>query len=255
MLGLGASDFEFGVDPSADPELALVSAGEVEGGCGCCAPAGQAQPPASPRLRRRCASPWRSRGSGKRRRPGGLRPLLRLRLGSQPRAGTVRSWAGSAAGRGGRARGRHGGAPGAAGLRVLRGRALLMTGPLWCWCRRERLCPGPFPGAAACARGRASPGQHPGWLLSAGCVCADSDDALLKMTITQQEFGRAGLPDLSSMTEEEQIAYAMQMSLQGAGECPLLALGPFRRESRGAAALPADRNRWPRPPSSGRVGA
>ncbi|CAM9125889.1 unnamed protein product [Bubo scandiacus] len=44
----------------------------------------------------------------------------------------------------------------------------------------------------------------------------DSDDALLKMTITQQEFGRAGLPDLSSMTEEEQIAYAMQMSLQGA---------------------------------------
>lgn len=48
--------------------------------------------------------------------------------------------------------------------------------------------------------------------------CPDSDDALLKMTISQQEFGRAGLPDLSSMTEEEQIAYAMQMSLQGAGE-------------------------------------
>lgn len=46
----------------------------------------------------------------------------------------------------------------------------------------------------------------------------DSDDALLKMTISQQEFGRTGLPDLSSMTEEEQIAYAMQMSLQGAGK-------------------------------------
>lgn len=45
----------------------------------------------------------------------------------------------------------------------------------------------------------------------------DSDEALLKMTIGQQEFGRPGLPDLSSMTEEEQIAYAMQMSLQGAG--------------------------------------
>ncbi|KAM8787029.1 26S proteasome non-ATPase regulatory subunit 4 isoform 1-T1 [Rhynchonycteris naso] len=44
----------------------------------------------------------------------------------------------------------------------------------------------------------------------------DSDDALLKMTISQQEFNRTGLPDLSSMTEEEQIAYAMQMSLQGA---------------------------------------
>ncbi|KAJ6652705.1 hypothetical protein lerEdw1_011147 [Lerista edwardsae] len=43
----------------------------------------------------------------------------------------------------------------------------------------------------------------------------DSDDALLKMTISQQEFGRPGLPDLSTMTEEEQIAYAMQMSLQG----------------------------------------
>ena len=50
------------------------------------------------------------------------------------------------------------------------------------------------------------------------CSFPDSDDALLKMTISQQEFGRAGLPDLSSMTEEEQIAYAMQMSLQGAGE-------------------------------------
>lgn len=49
----------------------------------------------------------------------------------------------------------------------------------------------------------------------------DSDDALLKMTISQQEFGRPGLPDLSSMTEEEQIAYAMQMSLQGAGESGL----------------------------------
>nr|XP_035976967.1 26S proteasome non-ATPase regulatory subunit 4-like [Halichoerus grypus] len=44
----------------------------------------------------------------------------------------------------------------------------------------------------------------------------DSDDALLKMTISQQEFGRTGLPDLSSMTEEEQIAYAMQLSLQRA---------------------------------------
>ncbi|KFV68022.1 26S proteasome non-ATPase regulatory subunit 4, partial [Dryobates pubescens] len=56
----------------------------------------------------------------------------------------------------------------------------------------------------------------PGCSLCVAPACADSDDALLKMTITQQEFGRAGLPDLSSMTEEEQIAYAMQMSLQGA---------------------------------------
>ncbi|NXI60678.1 PSMD4 ATPase, partial [Chloroceryle aenea] len=93
MLGLGASDFEFGVDPSADPELAL-----------------------------------------------------------------VRGWG----------------------------------------ARRELSC-----GRPSCVL---CPTQRP----------AHSDDALLKMTITQQEFGRAGLPDLSSMTEEEQIAYAMQMSLQGA---------------------------------------
>ncbi|OCT66748.1 hypothetical protein XELAEV_18042999mg [Xenopus laevis] len=44
----------------------------------------------------------------------------------------------------------------------------------------------------------------------------DSDEALLKMTIGQQEGTRSGLPDFSSMTEDEQIAYAMQMSLQGA---------------------------------------
>ncbi|KAM8780262.1 LOW QUALITY PROTEIN: 26S proteasome non-ATPase regulatory subunit 4-like [Rhynchonycteris naso] len=43
----------------------------------------------------------------------------------------------------------------------------------------------------------------------------DSDNALLKMTISQQ-FNCTGLPDLSSMTEEEQIACAMQMFLQGA---------------------------------------
>nr|XP_010956737.2 26S proteasome non-ATPase regulatory subunit 4 isoform X1 [Camelus bactrianus] len=102
MLGLGASDFEFGVDPSADPELALA---------------------------------------------------LRVSMEEQ-RLG--------------------GGAPG-----------------------------GPPPASAAEA-GIATTGTE------------DSDDALLKMTISQQEFGRAGLPDLSSMTEEEQIAYAMQMSLQGA---------------------------------------
>lgn len=65
----------------------------------------------------------------------------------------------------------------------------------------------------------------PGRAVSGAAVAADSDDALLKMTITQQEFGRAGLPDLSSMTEEEQIAYAMQMSLQGAGEDPLTRVG------------------------------
>ncbi|KFU84469.1 26S proteasome non-ATPase regulatory subunit 4, partial [Chaetura pelagica] len=109
ILGLGASDFEFGVDPSADPELAL--GGPQEG------------LPGDPAL-------WE--------------PLLPPCAGSRPWGGQGR---------------------------------------------------------------RGSPGSG---------FPADSDDALLKMTISQQEFGRAGLPDLSSMTEEEQIAYAMQMSLQGA---------------------------------------
>lgn len=35
------------------------------------------------------------------------------------------------------------------------------------------------------------------------------DDALLRMTISQQEFDRVGLPDLSGMTEEKQIAQAI----------------------------------------------
>ncbi|MBZ3875141.1 26S proteasome non-ATPase regulatory subunit 4 [Sciurus carolinensis] len=36
------------------------------------------------------------------------------------------------------------------------------------------------------------------------------------MTISQQGFGCTGPPDLSSKIEKEQIAYAMQISLQGA---------------------------------------
>ena len=38
------------------------------------------------------------------------------------------------------------------------------------------------------------------------------------MSVSQPESGVAVLPDFSSMTEEEQIAYAMQMSLAGGGE-------------------------------------
>ncbi|XP_048849749.1 26S proteasome non-ATPase regulatory subunit 4 [Brienomyrus brachyistius] len=45
----------------------------------------------------------------------------------------------------------------------------------------------------------------------------ESEEALLKMSVSQPESGAAVLPDFSTMTEEEQIAYAMQMSLQGAG--------------------------------------
>lgn len=43
----------------------------------------------------------------------------------------------------------------------------------------------------------------------------ESEEALLKMSVSQPESGAAVLPDFSSMTEEEQIAYAMQMSLAG----------------------------------------
>ncbi|MEQ2182120.1 26S proteasome non-ATPase regulatory subunit 4 [Goodea atripinnis] len=43
----------------------------------------------------------------------------------------------------------------------------------------------------------------------------ESEEALLKMSVSQPESGAAVLPDISSMTEEEQIAYAMQMSLAG----------------------------------------
>lgn len=46
---------------------------------------------------------------------------------------------------------------------------------------------------------------------------AESEEALLKMSVSQPESGAAVLPDFSSMTEEEQIAYAMQMSLAGGG--------------------------------------
>ncbi|XP_055750809.1 26S proteasome non-ATPase regulatory subunit 4-like isoform X6 [Salvelinus fontinalis] len=43
-----------------------------------------------------------------------------------------------------------------------------------------------------------------------------SEEALLKMSVSQPETGGAAvLPDFSNMTEEEQIAYAMQMSLAG----------------------------------------
>lgn len=37
------------------------------------------------------------------------------------------------------------------------------------------------------------------------------------MSVSQPESGAAVIPDISSMTEEEQIAYAMQMSLAGGG--------------------------------------
>lgn len=46
---------------------------------------------------------------------------------------------------------------------------------------------------------------------------SEPEEALLKMSASQPDTGVAALPDFSSMTEEEQIAYAMQMSLAGGG--------------------------------------
>ncbi|KAF0024558.1 hypothetical protein F2P81_023360 [Scophthalmus maximus] len=43
----------------------------------------------------------------------------------------------------------------------------------------------------------------------------ESEEALLKMSVSQPESGEAVLPDFSIMTEEQQIAYAMKMSLAG----------------------------------------
>ncbi|CAL8256578.1 unnamed protein product [Boreogadus saida] len=43
----------------------------------------------------------------------------------------------------------------------------------------------------------------------------ESEEALLKMSVTQTDTATPALPDFSRMTEDEQIAYALQMSMQG----------------------------------------
>ncbi|XP_007556198.1 26S proteasome non-ATPase regulatory subunit 4-like [Poecilia formosa] len=48
-------------------------------------------------------------------------------------------------------------------------------------------------------------------------VADESEDALLKMSVSHADSVAPALPDFSRMTEEEQIAYALQMSMQGAG--------------------------------------
>ncbi|XP_061574361.1 26S proteasome non-ATPase regulatory subunit 4-like [Cololabis saira] len=45
----------------------------------------------------------------------------------------------------------------------------------------------------------------------------ESEDALLKMSVPNTESSTPALPDFSRMTEDEQIAYALQMSMQGPG--------------------------------------
>uniref|UniRef100_A0AAY5K899 26S proteasome non-ATPase regulatory subunit 4 n=1 Tax=Esox lucius TaxID=8010 RepID=A0AAY5K899_ESOLU len=46
----------------------------------------------------------------------------------------------------------------------------------------------------------------------------ESDDALLKMSVPQADMATPAMPDFSRMTEDEQIAYALQMSMQGGAE-------------------------------------
>lgn len=46
---------------------------------------------------------------------------------------------------------------------------------------------------------------------------AESEDALLRMSVPHADTTMPALPDFSRMTEDEQIAYALQMSMQGAG--------------------------------------
>lgn len=45
----------------------------------------------------------------------------------------------------------------------------------------------------------------------------ESPDTLLKMSVPHKDSSTPALPDFSRMTEDEQIAYALQMSMQGAG--------------------------------------
>lgn len=64
--------------------------------------------------------------------------------------------------------------------------------------------------------------SHLHWYLTELCsllffLHAESEDALLKMSVPQAEPATPSLPDFSRMTEDEQIAYALQMSMQGAG--------------------------------------
>lgn len=54
-------------------------------------------------------------------------------------------------------------------------------------------------------------------IISVCLSVAESEDALLKMSVPITDASTPALPDFSRMTEDEQIAYALQMSMQGAG--------------------------------------
>lgn len=55
------------------------------------------------------------------------------------------------------------------------------------------------------------------FVIRAPLSVSESPDTLLKMSVPQTDSTTPALPDFSRMTEDEQIAYALQMSMQGAG--------------------------------------
>lgn len=59
------------------------------------------------------------------------------------------------------------------------------------------------------------------FVICAALFVSESPGTLLKMSAPHLDSSKPALPDFSRMTEDEQIAYALQMSMQGAGEGPI----------------------------------
>lgn len=53
-------------------------------------------------------------------------------------------------------------------------------------------------------------------MICAAFYVSESPGTLLKMSVPHIDSSTPALPDFSRMTEDEQIAYALQMSMQGA---------------------------------------
>lgn len=57
-----------------------------------------------------------------------------------------------------------------------------------------------------------------GFVICAAPFVSASPGTLLQMSVPHTDTSRSAIPDFSRMTEDEQIAYALQMSMQGEGE-------------------------------------
>lgn len=53
-------------------------------------------------------------------------------------------------------------------------------------------------------------------MICAALSVSESPGTLLQMSVPHTDSSTSALPDFSRMTEDEQIAYALQMSMQGA---------------------------------------